>query len=75
MSGKYGRTFPMYAQAQDLKETMRLADSWPELRPDMKETLEQIQNKVAVAIHGSGRSAQWLELAELCIKVAEAIED
>ncbi len=44
--------FHAAAMAQDLKNTMRLSDAWPNLRPDVREALDKVQSAIGRILAG-----------------------
>ena len=44
--------FHAAAMAQDLKNTMRLSDAWPNLRPDVREALDRVQSAIGRILAG-----------------------
>ena len=61
---RYGSFSGQAAISQTLKNLMRQSPNWDYLEPDMAETLDMIQHKIARILNGDSRYADsWHDIA------------
>lgn len=73
---RYG-PFSTHAQiTQDLKAVMHSVDGWDELPPDVKESLEMIQHKIARILNGQhGYKDSWDDIQGYAKLVGDTLND